>query len=708
MPYINRIKTRVKDNKLLLIIATIAVVLLVLFAIIAFTHNNRENITSQNRKYLLESTHQMAMHLDAALAQGLTNIRMLSNLLSEMLVSPKIDISSLQYILNNSIFDFIELTDPNGMNHTITGHISDARDRNYYMESRKGASGIELLFNSRATKETLLVFYSPIYFHGEFTASLVGAYQATNRLGKLLTMDVFDHIAESYLCNENGIIIASNMPLDTPKMISIEEVLGARISGTSSNLLYKGKTEIVPLNGNETGACIMGLKFNDWYVVQVFPQEANETMIANANRNGIILAAFLVVLLAILLALTYTLLSRANQATRKALVKAEAASAAKTEFLFNMSHDIRTPMNAIIGFLRLLDKQQDNPEKRKKYLGKIDYASSVLLSILNNVLEISKIESGDSSLHKTVVDIGHLHNSMYEMFAPQMREKSITFTKDADIRHRMVLGDLTKLQKIYLNILSNAWKYTRNDGQVAMRLVEFPTAKAGSAEFKIEIEDNGIGISREFMPHIFNKFSREQNSTHSKIAGIGLGMSIVKILLAQMNGSIDVASEPGKGTKVSVSLRFPTVAQDEKDGNTTNALSADFMGKRILLAEDNEFNAEIAIDILNEIGFEVEVAKDGKICLDMLERAPDGYYDLVLMDIQMPNMNGYEASEAIRKLDNLTRASIPIVALTANAFEEDSQNAFAAGMDAHLAKPFDIPALIGTLNNILASRKSIL
>lgn len=692
-----------KENKYILPILTMIVIVLVILSIIVFTIKNRENITSNNQEYLLDNTSQMALLVDNSLTQGFTNIQVLSNLISGILTSPELDIASLQHILDDSIFDFIEFADIEGMNHNTTGGVSYAGDRQYYLDAMQGNSGVELIFNSRVTNQTLLIFYAPVYYQNEIIGSLMGVYEETNYLDKLLAMDVFGYNAEVYLCNESGLLISSNQNIDTTEEIPIETILGSRISKDMNEtcLIYKYETKIIPLE-NKTSACIMGLKNSNWYLIQIFPKEANERMIRNANRIGIVLAVFLVVILVILLILTYSILNKSKMETQKALVKVEAASRAKTDFLFNMSHDIRTPMNAIMGFLRLLNKQQEDFVKRKEYIQKIGDASKLLLSIINNVLEMSKIEGGKVTLDETVWSAEQMIDSVYSLFTEQMQEKKITFERMINVQHSFVWCDTTKVQQIYLNILSNAYKYTLAGGKVSIRLMEISSNKEGYAFFKTEIEDNGIGIAKEFMPHLFESFARESDTTHSKIAGTGLGMPIVKRLVELMGGSIEVESEVGKGTKFTVIVPYRIALEtDICDDKIDHEVFTNFSGKRILLAEDVDLNAEIATEILKEMGLEVEWAQDGDICVHMMEQAKEGYYDLILMDIQMPNMNGYQAATAIRQMDNLAKASIPIVAMTANAFEEDKKNAYAAGMDAHLAKPIDISKLMETLTDIL-------
>ncbi len=693
-----------KENKFILLVLTVVVAIVAVLSIAVFTWKNQENIADNNKEYLIDNTSQMAVLVNDSLRHGLTNIQVLSNLIGELLISPEVDIATFQYILDDSIFDFIEFTDQNGVNHNTTGGVTKASDRQYYLDAMQGNSGVELIFNSRATGETLLLFYSPVYYQGGIIGSLIGAYKETNQLDKLLTMDVFGHDAEAYLCNEEGIIISSNQKIDTTGEIPIDQVLGSRLLdyADAAALVYKDEMILMPLAGNETGACIMGLEKNDWYLIQIFPEEVNEIMVSKANRIGIVLAIFLVVILAILLLLTYTILNKSRMETQKALVKAEDANRAKTDFLFNMSHDIRTPMNAITGFLRLLEKQQEDGAKRREYIRKISDASEILLSILNNVLEMSKIESGKAVLDESACEIQQMFESQYSLFAAQMQAKNITFEKNMDIQHHFVWCDQTKLQEVSFNILNNAFQYTPEGGSVSMRLTELPSGKEGYACYKAEIEDNGIGISEEFLPYLFEDFSRERNTTYSKVAGTGLGMSIAKRLMERMGGSIEVESKLGEGTQFTIFMTCRIAAETDFAGSPAeDGAVMDFSGKRILLAEDNELNAEIAMEILKGMGLGVEWAEDGDICLERMRQAGEGYYDLVLMDIQMPNRNGYQASEAIRNMDSLSKAGIPIVAMTANAFEEDKQNAYAAGMDAHLAKPIDIQKLRKVLADYL-------
>lgn len=375
--------------------------------------------------------------------------------------------------------------------------------------------------------------------------------------------------------------------------------------------------------------------------------------------------------------------------------QAEAANKAKTAFLFNMSHDIRTPMNAIMGFTNLLGKYQDDPKRRADYIHKIEESSRVLLSIINNVLEMARIEKGAVQLEESVWNAKLFNDTLFTIFEDMMSQKRLEFSHNIDVEHKNVFCDPTKLREIFLNIVSNSYKYTPEGGRIDMNTVELPSNREGYALFRTVITDNGIGMSKEYIPHLFEEFSREHNTTQGRVEGTGLGMSIVKRLVEIMDGTIEVESELGVGTKVTVTI--PHRIADSSVMVSRLGVEVDMSllrGKRILLVEDNELNAEIAIEMLKEMEFIVEHAINGQECLDMIDKAPSDYYDIILMDIQMPIMDGYEATRAIRALYDNVKANIPILAMTANAFAEDRIQAFRCGMNAHIAKPIDVAELM--------------
>ena len=392
-----------------------------------------------------------------------------------------------------------------------------------------------------------------------------------------------------------------------------------------------------------------------------------------------------------------------NEELERARKAAEAANNAKTSFLFNMSHDIRTPMNAIIGFRNLLEKHQDDVLKRSDYLAKIEGASAVLLSIINNVLEMARIEKGTVEIVETAWSAEQFYDSLYSVFHEMMDQKGITFKCTTNVENHYAYFDVSKMREIFINILSNSFKYTNTGGTVEMTLEELPSDREGFLVFRNTITDTGIGISEDYLPHIFEEFSRELNTTEGRIEGTGLGMPIVKRLVDLLGGTIEVQSKKGVGTTIVVTL--PHRIAHKSSLTNHGGVEVDpkiFKNKRILLAEDNDLNAEIATEILQEVGFIIERAEDGQICVDKLMNSPMGYYDLVLMDIQMPNMNGYEAARNIRICPDSSKSNIPILAMTANAFEEDKREAMKAGMNGHLAKPIDVKALMHELASILS------
>ena len=389
-------------------------------------------------------------------------------------------------------------------------------------------------------------------------------------------------------------------------------------------------------------------------------------------------------------------------ALEKSAQEARAANEAKTRFLFNMSHDIRTPMNAIIGFSELLEKHIDEKDKVLDYTEKIRSSSAFLLSLINYVLEMARIESGKAVLKEETGDLCVLMQTLSDVFEPSVQQKKLTCTYHTDVEHPYIVSDRTKVREILLNVISNAIKYTPEGGHIAVSVKELPAEKPKTGRYTFTVQDDGIGMSEEYLPHIFEEFTREHTSTESKVIGTGLGLPIVKALVEWMHGSIDVQSKLGAGTTVTITLGFPLADEVQKRVEEQDAEgdAARLKGCRILLAEDNDLNAEIVVTILEESGLTVERTADGELCIEALKAHPAGYYDAILMDIQMPNMDGYQAAKLIRDLSGNYR-TIPIIAMTANAFDEDRQKALSVGMDAHLAKPVDVKRLFGILRNVI-------
>ena len=383
---------------------------------------------------------------------------------------------------------------------------------------------------------------------------------------------------------------------------------------------------------------------------------------------------------------------------KKALEQAKEGSAAKSAFLFNMSHDLRTPLNAIVGFSELMKSHWEDSKISRNYLEKIDESGQYLLSLINNILEMSKIESGKEELKEKPWDIYTSCDNLLQFFEPDIRQKNQTLNYAVNIKHNMILTDSLKIREIYVNLMSNAIKYTNEGGTISFSLEEIEREE-GLSDYKAIVQDTGIGISKDYLPHIFENFSRQKTSSESGIIGTGLGMPIVKKLVDLMHGTISIESEEGKGTTVVVNLPHRYIIEKE-EVDVVDDKEIDLTGKHILLVEDNDLNAEIAQTLLEDKGLKVMRAKDGLEAITIVKENAVDCFDCILMDIQMPRMNGFEACKVIRSLPN-NRSQIPIIALTANAFEEDRQDCLEAGMSEHVAKPIEIQSLLQTIESVL-------
>ena len=408
---------------------------------------------------------------------------------------------------------------------------------------------------------------------------------------------------------------------------------------------------------------------------------------------------FVSVLLIIILIIGYLMIE-----ARKAQIQAEKANAAKSDFLFNMSHDIRTPMNALLGYSELIKRELTDP-KLLDYQEKMEQSGNLLLSIINNVLDMARIESGKVELDEDYVQIRDIYHGVYKIFQAEAEKKGIRLEMKYEVQHEHIICDETKNREVFLNLISNAVKYTASGGTVTIRITEIDCDREDCVRIQTQVIDTGIGMSEEFLPSLFEAFSRERNTTAGKVAGTGLGMPIIKKYVDMMGGSIEAESKLGEGSKFTVIMEYriadkgyyEQVTDLSPDTEETDRIS----GKHVLLAEDNELNAEIAEFILEDMGLIVDRVEDGIQCVARMEQKPAGTYDLILMDIQMPNMDGYKATQTIRRLADEKKASIPIIAMTANAFEEDRKKALTKGMNGHIAKPVDAEKLKKTILSVL-------
>ena len=578
--------------------------------------------------------------------------------------------------------------------------------RIYPMEGNEAAMGLDTLQNPARKKEARLARLS-----GEYT--IAGPYELVQGgTGALL----FD---PAYITDQNGeekFWGFSILVMNWDNFIQEVELEKLEEAGYDYQIwkkdLYTGEKIVIDesensnLNNSLEVACSVP---NDTWYFEIVPE--NGWITVSQKVFGVIIS----IALAVMASVGYWQYKMRRykdilheEELEKAAIEARMANEAKTRFLFYMSHDIRTPMNAIIGFADLLEKHLDDKKRVIDYISKIKHSSSFLLSLINYVLEMTRIESGKATLKTETGDLKNLVNTLNDVFEPSIEEKKLQYTCNLKVENPYVHCDKTKLREILLNVISNSIKYTPEGGSVTVDITEEGhDAEKKVSFYRFTIEDTGIGMSKEYLPHIFEEFSRENTSTESKVIGTGLGLPIVKSLVDLMGGTIEVSSEVTVGTKTIIILPF-LVSEEEcknavQEQQESTKLLTLLMGKRILLAEDNELNAEIAITILEEEGLKVEWAEDGIKCLEMLKKVPEDYYDMILMDIQMPNMDGYRTTEEIRSLPD-KRAQIPIVAMTANVFDEDKKKAYEAGMNGYIAKPIDTKAIFSTLGEILQEK----
>lgn len=571
----------------------------------------------------------------------------------------------------------------------------------YPLKGNEAAFGIDMLNNPARKYEANLAMKS-----GQYT--IAGPYELNQGgLGSLL----FEPIYITDKSGEKSFWGFSILVLDWNRFLE-ELELDKLTDASYCYQMWKkdgnsGKKTIIAQGGDaiHKGAVQISCKVpNDTWYFEIIPHTGWVTV---KQQALVFLVAISIAVLAT--AICYLMLHRKQreklytEEIRKSAEKARKANEAKTRFLFNMSHDIRTPMNAIVGFSGLLEKSIHDEKKSLDYIKKIRVSSDILLTIINQVLEMARIESGKITLSSESVNIREMVEAMNTVFESSLTKKSLEYQCSLNVVHDQILCDKTKMEEIILNVVSNSIKYTNPHGKITVSIDELDSEDEKNANYKVVVEDNGIGMSQDYLPHIFEEFSREHTSTETRVAGTGLGLPIVKSLVDRMDGTIEVESEEGKGTRFIMKFSFPVSLENqvrEKEKQNIPDITEKLEGKRILLAEDNELNAEIAETVLEETGIKVKHVEDGIQCIEELKKMPEKYYDVILMDVQMPNMDGYTATQRIRDLDD-SRAEIPIIAMTANAYDEDRRKAQEAGMDGFLAKPLDVDEMMRLLAQII-------
>lgn len=570
----------------------------------------------------------------------------------------------------------------------------------YPLKGNEAAFGIDMLNSPARKHEANLAMKS-----GQYT--IAGPYELNQGgLGSLL----FEPIYITDKSGEKSFWGFSILVLDWNRFLE-ELELDKLTDASYCYQMWKkdgnsGKKTIIAQGGDaiHKGAVQISCKVpNDTWYFEIIPHTGWVTV---KQQALVFLVAVSIAVLAT--AICYLMLHRKQreklytEEIRKSAEKARKANEAKTRFLFNMSHDIRTPMNAIVGFSGLLEKSLHDEKKSLDYIKKIRVSSDILLTIINQVLEMARIESGKITLSSESVNIREMVDAMNIVFESSLTKKSLEYQCSLNVVHDQILCDKTKMEEIILNVVSNSIKYTNPHGKITVSIDELDSEDEKNADYKVVVEDNGIGMSQDYLPHIFEEFSREHTSTETRVAGTGLGLPIVKSLVDRMGGTIEVESEEGKGTRFIMKFSFPVSSENqvrEEEKQNIPDITEKLKEKQILLAEDNDLNAEIAETVLVEAGIEVKRVEDGLQCIEELKKMPEKYYDVILMDVQMPNMDGYTATEKIRHLDD-SRAEIPIIAMTANAYDEDRRKAQEAGMDGFLAKPLDVDEMMRLLGKI--------
>lgn len=571
----------------------------------------------------------------------------------------------------------------------------------YPLKGNEAAFGIDMLNSPARKHEANLAMKS-----GQYT--IAGPYELNQGgLGSLLFEPIYitDKSGEKSFWGFSILVLDWNRFLEELELDKLTDASYCyQIWKKDGN---SGKKTIIAQGGDaiHKGAVQISCKVpNDTWYFEIIPHTGWVTV---KQQALVFLVAVSIAVLAT--AICYLMLHRKQreklytEEIRKSAEKARKANEAKTRFLFNMSHDIRTPMNAIVGFSGLLEKSLHDEKKSLGYIKKIRVSSDILLTIINQVLEMARIESGKITLNPESVNIREMVKAMNTVFESSLTKKSLEYQCSLNVVHDQILCDKTKMEEIILNVVSNSIKYTNPHGKITVSIDELDSEDEKNANYKVVVEDNGIGMSQDYLPHIFEEFSREHTSTETRVAGTGLGLPIVKSLVDRMGGTIEVESEEGKGTRFIMKFSFPVSLENqvrEKEKQNIPDITEKLEGKRILLAEDNELNAEIAETVLEETGIKVKHVEDGIQCIEELKKMPEKYYDVILMDVQMPNMDGYTATQRIRDLDD-SRAEIPIIAMTANAYDEDRRKAQEAGMDGFLAKPLDVDEMMRLLAQII-------
>ena len=675
------------------------VAILVMLGLFLFLYQTyvQKLIYEERLNQMDEVTHQMFLNLEDVMGTKWDYVQVQCNLIESTDIQTVDDLSRyMKTITDLYKFEDSRITllavDDSGKYYTEKGNQGLLRDAYHFENSPEKISYVS---NFMTTNESRMVFLKkldhPIRLQSGQLLNYYGLYQDMRELNEYFGCDAYEKNNSVYILDDNGFKQFNTNNVELIKGHNVFSVL-KKMKYLHDSSFDKTERELNEKGISYSNAILVAAVCVITAVVTVLRKKQSEAIEIERGNNA-------------KLETINTELTQAKQAAEQALEVASYASKSKSDFLANMSHDIRTPMNAITGITSLLEHDAGNEEKVREYAKKIDVSARHLLGIINDVLDMSKIEAGKTVFKYSDFSILELMQEIQMMFRPQAEEKHQKMVMNHDnIRHEWVNGDKVHLMQIFSNLLSNAVKYTQEGGKIQFFVEECETKSSVYAKYRFLVSDNGMGMSADFKDTIFDAFTRAESSLTNKIQGTGLGMAITKNLVEAMGGTIDVESELGQGScfevlldlKIAEDRTVALAAQEETDEQDGNILQ----GMRFLCAEDNELNAEILIELLKIEGAECTICENGEEILKAFEQSAPGDYDMILMDVQMPVMNGYEATKAIRRSSHELAKTIPIIAMTANAFSEDIQHSLAAGMNAHVSKPVEMKVLEKTIRSI--------
>lgn len=601
-------------------------------------------------------------------------------------------------------------------NIDLDNHIKHDKEVCKYLENSDLERGVLDSHISSLTGERVFNIFERVYFKNDMEAYLVKEYR-TKEIAEQFTLTFYDYTGFSYLVNRDGTIMVRSRHKNSNKTLSnIFDLISPQQNELNmidafKDSIYKLKTGWAKFNYYGEGMifCYEGLRADsNWLLVSVVPEAVITKQAESILLKTILFLGVIVIIILIIAALFYAVKMQESkihtEELQSALRQADAANKVKGQFLMNMSHDVRTPLNTILGMTAIAKKESNNKEKMNECVEKIDIAGKHLLSLVNDVLDMSQIDRGKMILTQDDIMLTQLFEKVADMMKIEAKEAKLTLDLSIQLRDEHIIGDSLRIQQVLINIINNAIKYTPAGGHVLLELIQLEdNIKEGYGTYRFSCTDTGIGMSQDFLDRIFLFFERDRNTTLSGVAGTGVGLAITKGILDLMGGTISVKSEIDKGSTFTVDFHFKVQQQElQKEEEHTQDVAAmsdsqkemdDYTSKRILLVEDVELNMEIAEELIGTTGVQIEKAYNGKEAVELFAKNPCGYYHLIFMDIQMPVMDGYEATKQIRNFDRKDAKTIPIIALSANALADDVENALQAGMNEHIAKPIDMEAV---------------